>query len=57
MASPPFNLDINQPTDAGIGNAFPADERAFRDNVNSYINTEHDINTGYHAFQELTTTQ
>ena len=57
MASPPFDLDITDPTDTSIGDAFPANERSFRDNVNSYLNTEHDINTGYHAFQELTTTQ
>ena len=57
MASPPFNLDISDPTDTGIGDAFPSNERAFRDNINSYMNTEHDINTGYHKFQELTTAQ
>lgn len=57
MASPPYNLDISDPTDGSLGSAFPANERTFRDNVNSYLNTEHDINTGYHKFQELTTAQ
>jgi hypothetical protein len=57
VATPPFNLDISDPTDGALGNAFPQNERTFRDNVNTYINTEHDINTGWHKFQELTTTQ
>jgi hypothetical protein len=57
MATPPFNLDIGDPTDASLGNAFPANERTFRDNVNSFLTTDHDINTGHHAFPELTTTQ
>lgn len=55
MATPPFDLDITDPTDTAIGDAFPANERTFRDNVNSYLNTEHDINTGFHAFQEGST--
>lgn len=52
-----FNLDINDPTDNSIGAVFPANERAFRAAISGYINTEHDINTGYHTFQELTSTQ
>lgn len=57
MATPPFNLDTTDPSDTGIVAQFPANERTFRDNVASYLNTEHDINTGYHKFQSLTTTQ
>lgn len=57
MAGPPFNLDITNPSDTGITAQFPANERTFRDNIASYINTEHDINTGFHKFQILTTTQ
>lgn len=49
MAVPPFNLDIPDPTDTSIVAQFPANERTFRDNLNSYINTEHDITTGHHA--------
>lgn len=57
MATPPFNLDTTDPSDTGIVAQFPANERTFRDNLASYLNTEHDINTGYHKFQSLTTTQ
>lgn len=57
MATPPFNLDTSDPTDGALGNSFPANERAFRDNVASYLDTEHDQNTGYHKFQLLTTAQ
>lgn len=57
MAVPPFNLDIANPNDTGITAQFPANERTYRDNVASYLNTEHDINTGFHKFQSLTTTQ
>lgn len=57
MATPPFNLDTTDPSDTGIVAQFPANERAFRDNAASYLNTEHDRNTGYHQFQSLTTTQ
>jgi hypothetical protein len=57
MANPPFNLDTADPTDASLGNAFPANERNFRDQVNSYLNTEHDINTGNHSFRLVTTAQ
>src|SRR5258708_38350708 len=53
-ASPPFPLDIANPPDTALVSSYPANERAFRDNANSYINTEHDINTGYHKFQLLT---
>jgi len=55
MANPPYNLDTSNPADGSLGNAFPGNERTFRDNANSYLNTEHDINTGYHKFQQLTT--
>lgn len=51
-----FNLDTTDPTDISIGSAFPANERAFRGQVQGYLGTEHDINTGYHAFQLLSTT-
>lgn len=51
MASPPFNLDSTDPTDSSIVSQFPLNERSFRDNIASYINTEHDINTGFHQFQ------
>ncbi len=57
MATPPYNLDISDPTDGSLGSAFPANERTFRDNVNSYLNTEHDFNTGFHDFQVLTLSQ
>ena len=52
----PYNLDITDPADNAVVSAFPANERAFRAQVQAYLNTEHDFNTGYHAFQELTTT-
>lgn len=57
MANPPFKQDVTDPADNAIVAQFPANERSFRDNVNSYLNVEHDINTGYHQFQLLTTTQ
>ena len=38
-ASPPFTLDIANPTDTALVSSYPANERAFRDNANSYINT------------------
>lgn len=50
MANPPFNLDITHPGDNDYESVFPANERAFRDNVNSYLNTEHNPNTGSHLF-------
>lgn len=56
MATPPFNLDITNPTDTAAENVYPANERAFRDNTRSYINTEHDISSGHHMFPQLSTT-
>lgn len=56
MASPPFNLDVADPADNAIVSQFPLNERTFRDNTNSYLNVEHDISTGYHKFQILSTT-
>lgn len=56
MATPPFNLDTSNPADGAIASLFPANERPFRDQVASYLNTDHDINTGHHAFPNLTTT-
>lgn len=57
MASPPFNLDEFNPADNAFENVYPTNERSFRGNIASYINTEHDIDSGHHAFPELTTTQ
>lgn len=56
MANPPFNLDVTDPADNAIVSQFPSNERAFRDNTNSWLGVEHDINTGYHKFQLLSTT-
>ena len=55
MATPPFNLDISDPADGAIGQSFPQNERSFRDQVNSYLNTDHDPVTGHHAIPQLTT--
>ena len=56
MAIPPFSGDTSNPADNAIVSQFPANERSFRDEAFSYLNTEHDENTGYHAFQRLSTT-
>lgn len=55
MATPPFNLDAANPVDNAAQNVFPANERTFRDNVASYLNMEHDINSGHHRFPALST--
>lgn len=56
MATPPFTGDTSNPADNGIVAQFPTNERTHRDEIISYLDVEHDINTGYHAFQRLTTT-
>lgn len=48
MATAPFNLDITDPADNAVVSNFPGNERPFRDNAASYLNTDHDINTGHH---------
>lgn len=55
MAVPPFNLDTSNPADNAAENVYPTNERAFRDNVRSYLGTEHDINSGHHGFPMLGT--
>lgn len=50
----PFNLDITNPADSAAERVYPANERAFRTNVQGYLNTEHDIETGRHAILFLT---
>lgn len=55
MATPPFDLDVSNPADNAAEVNFPANERAFRDNVAGYLNSEHDITSGHHKFPYLTT--
>src|SRR5690349_21315659 len=49
MASPPFSFDITDPADNAVVSNFPANERTFRDNVNSMLAVEHDVASGHHA--------
>lgn len=53
----PYVIDTSNPSDTGIPAQYPANERANRTTIAGYLNTEHDFNTGFHAFQILTTTQ
>lgn len=39
-----FNFDIGNPGDSSIVSQFPANERSFRSTVNSWVQTEHDLN-------------
>lgn len=56
MASPPFTGDTSNPADNAVVSQYPSNERTHRDEIISYLNTEHDSTTGHHAFPELTTT-
>lgn len=47
-ASPPFTIDETKPADNDVVSQHPALARAFRDVVESYLNTDHDFNTGHH---------
>lgn len=55
MANPPFNLDITDPTDQSVVAQYPSNERAFRDQVNSLAQFEHDVSTGHHKIPTGTT--
>lgn len=44
MASPPFNIAETVPGDSDIASQFPGTERIFRDVVESWLLTEHDVN-------------
>lgn len=57
MASPPYSFDPTDPSDIGIVAQFPQNERSLRDILTSYINTEHDPNSGRHIFPAGTTAQ
>ena len=48
MAGPPFDIDESSPSNTGIVSQFPADERAMRDIVESWLLVDHDTN-GEHA--------
>lgn len=48
MATAPFIIDETSPSDADIVSQFPADERNNRDVIESYLNVEHDPNSGHH---------
>lgn len=49
MATPPFNISTTTPGDSDIVSQFPANERTNRDQLNSWLLTEHNAN-GYHNF-------
>lgn len=54
MATPPFNIAEGVPADNDIVSQFPAAERAFRDIVEDWLNTEHGT-SGHHKFMTGTT--
>lgn len=49
MASPPFTINQALPGDTDVVSQHPANARIFRDVTESYLNTDHDFNTGHHA--------
>ena len=49
MATPPFDILEAKPADADIVSQHPADERAMRDILESWMNIDHDSATGHHA--------
>lgn len=49
MATAPFTIDESIPGDSDIVSQHPSNARTFRDVVESYLNTDHDFNTGHHA--------
>lgn len=53
MASAPFTLSTSTPEDNMIVSQFPANERTFRDNVKSFLETDHDAATGGHKYVTL----
>lgn len=44
MASPPYTISTSTPGDSDIVSQFPANERTNRDNINSWLQTNHDTN-------------
>lgn len=56
MALAPFTGDTSNPADNAVVSQYPSNERTHRDEIFSYLNVEHDSATGYHKFQELSTT-
>lgn len=48
VATPPFNISVTTPADVDIVSQFPANERTNRDNINQWLQTDHDIN-GQHV--------
>lgn len=53
MASPPFNINQALPGDTDVVSQHPANARTFRDVTESYLNTDHDFNTGHHNWAAL----
>lgn len=48
MSNPPFDLLESNPADDALVSQHPSDERQFREDVESYLNTDHDSSTGHH---------
>ena len=48
MATPPFAHDELAPLNTALVSTYPANERTFRDNMNSWADFEHGANSGRH---------